>query len=158
MAGIGEPPLGQVIRKELGTLIKTTQFFGKFNEQVTELPQLKFGEAIRDMNRVAPNWVAFLSQLVLNDRSTWDSFQGRKSVDSTLLKRMIHITSIICNSRAALRSNFVPALLDIYLLGSGTKRRVIEVLSGLGICHSYHTANGWINRIAQHAKVRSVYN
>lgn len=46
-------------------------------------------------------------------------------------------------------------MLDIYLAGSGVKRRVVETLSGLGICHSYHTANRLLKKVASNAEVRS---
>ena len=41
------------------------------------------------------------------------------------------ITVIVCFIQAYNTSNFLPALLDIYLLDSRVKRRVLRVLSGL---------------------------
>ncbi|XTI93248.1 hypothetical protein V2W45_1250821, partial [Cenococcum geophilum] len=48
------------------------------------------------------------------------------------------ITSIVCYSRAKKRSSFLSLILDIYLIGSSIKRRVIETLLGLGIYYSYY--------------------
>jgi hypothetical protein len=58
-------------------------------------------------------------------------------------------------SQSKQKSSFFPGMLDIYLAGSGVKRRVVETLSGLGICHSYHTANRLLKKVASNAEVRS---
>ncbi len=39
-------------------------------------------------------------------------------------------------------------------MGSGVKRRVIETLSGLGLCHGYHTGNKLMHALSRQAKVR----
>jgi hypothetical protein len=43
--------------------------------------------------------------------------------------------------------------MDIYLIGSGVKRRVFETLSGFGVCHSYKQANRIMGTIAEDAEV-----
>ena len=63
------------------------------------------------------------------------------------------ITSMICLSQARNQSNFFATIIDIYLIGSGVKRRVIEMLSGLGICHSYWKANRALHDVADAARV-----
>jgi hypothetical protein len=42
----------------------------------------------------------------------------------------------------------------VYLIGSGVHRRVVEMLHGFGICHSYHHANSLMDKAAAHASVR----
>ena len=42
--------------------------------------------------------------------------------------------------------------MGVYLLGSGVKRRVLEVLAGLGVCDGYKYANRLLTEIAQDAK------
>jgi hypothetical protein len=64
------------------------------------------------------------------------------------------ITSMVCSAQARNRSNFFSSIMDLYLMGSGVKRRVIETLSGLGICHSYSKANAVLTRVSEAAKVR----
>ncbi|XTI87265.1 hypothetical protein V2W45_1203088, partial [Cenococcum geophilum] len=59
------------------------------------------------------------------------------------------ITSIIYSSRAKKWSNFFTSLVDIYLIGSGVKRRVFKTLSGFRLCYSYYSANRIINSIAK---------
>jgi hypothetical protein len=39
-------------------------------------------------------------------------------------------------------------MLGLYMLGSGVKRRVINVLAGLGICDSYMPLNELYGRVA----------
>jgi len=56
-------------------------------------------------------------------------------------------------THAKIQLNFLPLILDIYLLRLGVKRRVIESLSGLGICHSYKDINRQIKAIAESVKV-----
>ncbi len=54
------------------------------------------------------------------------------------LRRMIFIiTSIICYSRVKRRSIYLSTMFDAYLIGSGVKRQVIEILAGFGLCYSY---------------------
>jgi hypothetical protein len=67
-------------------------------------------------------------------------------------QRVYLITAIICRCRARGTANFLPKTLGIYLHGSGVKRRVIEVLAGLGICDSYQPINQMISNIAEYAK------
>ena len=54
-------------------------------------------------------------------------------------RRLLMITSIVCHSQAKKTSNLIPSLRELGT--TGVKRRVIEVLSGLGICHSYKRGN-----------------
>ena len=56
-------------------------------------------------------------------------------------------------SQARNQSNFFATIMDIYLIGSGVKRRVIETLSGLGICHSYCKANKVLHDVADTTRV-----
>ena len=43
-------------------------------------------------------------------------------------------------------------MMRVYLLGSGVKRRVLEVLAGLGLCDSYKYTNRLLTEIADNAK------
>ena len=76
------------------------------------------------------------------------------SPSKAVSRHLYTITSIVCHSQAVKKSNFLVSALALYLVGSGTKRRVVETLSGLGICHSYHQANRMMNRIARESEVR----
>ena len=71
---------------------------------------------------------------------------------------MYFITSVIYYSRVKKRLNLLPLILDMYLLGSSVKRRVIETLLGLRICHSYMTANRLILKVLEHVKASKIFN
>ncbi|XTI84380.1 hypothetical protein V2W45_1226024, partial [Cenococcum geophilum] len=70
-----------------------------------------------------------------------------------LVRRAYTITSIIYSSRAKKRSNFFTLLIDIYLIGSGVKRRVFKTLSGFRLYYSYYLVNYIINSIAKEVEV-----
>ena len=69
------------------------------------------------------------------------------------MRRAYAITSMIYFSRAKKRSNFFSSVVDIYLIGSGVKRRVFKTLACFRLCHGYHSANRTMGSIAEEAKV-----
>lgn len=144
------PPILSTLTGEFDRLISTPSF-GQFDHTM-DLDRLDFNQAFQSMQDIAPTWHALLIRLLSNQRSHWDSYSATPDID-TLAKRLFMITSLVSHSRAKKQSNFLCSILDMYLLGSGVKRRVIETLSGLGICHSYHQANRLIRDIANNAKV-----
>lgn len=89
-----------------------------------------------------------------NQRSHYKNYVPFK--DSTILKRLFMVTSIACFSRKKNPVNFFPVLLGVYMLGTGTKRRVLEILAGLGRCPSYTYFNT-MNRNRNEFKVAN-YN
>jgi hypothetical protein len=70
-------------------------------------------------------------------------------------RRLFTITCMVCFSRARKSSNALASCLDVYLVGSGVPRRVIETLAGLGLCHSYFFGNELMNNVAKYAEVRN---
>jgi hypothetical protein len=145
----------KALAQELDALVTECSYFGRFSGDemgLEQLEQIDFKEAFRTIQGYAPMWSALLLRLLRNQRGHRASYTT-SSDDETLPKRLFTITSIVCHSRAKLQSNFLSSLLDIYLLGCGTKRRVVETLSGLGLCHSYKQANRLIGRLAKECKV-----
>jgi hypothetical protein len=135
---------------ELRALINTSSF-GQF-DHTTDLETLDFDLAFETLQSIAPQWHSLLTSLLQNQRAHRDSYTAISNLQGTA-KRAFVVTSIICHSQAPKRSNILASIMDIYLVGSGTKRRVLETLSGLGLCHSYHTANRLMKSIAEYAKV-----
>ncbi len=133
-----------------------TPFLGQF-DHTTNVDTIDFHLAFQDIKATAPVWHKLLTELLRNQRSHWSSYNAC-SDKQVLSKRVYFITSVICHSRAKKRSNLLPSILDMYLLGSGVKRRVIETLSGLGICHSYMTANRLISKVSENAKASKIFN
>jgi hypothetical protein len=162
LAAVDSPSIQQVLAgsttsalllTEFGNLIRT-RYFGKF-ESTEDLESIDFTAAFQAVQDYAPTWHRILIGLLRNRRANWSSYSAMPQ-DSTLQKRLYMVTSIVCHSHAKKQSNFLPSVLDMYLLGSGVKRRVVESLSGLGICHSYMEANRRVKAVADRAKVRSL--
>ena len=142
---------------ELDRLIREP-YFATFN-RASKLEDLDFTVAFRTVQDVAPAWHAILMRMLGNQRAHRASYRSQKAggqkaeSQDALVRRAYAITSMICFSRAKKRSNFFPSLVDIYLIGSGVKRRVFETLSGFGLCHGYHSANRIMDSIAEEAEV-----
>ncbi len=109
---------------------------------------------VKIIEKTAPTWHTMLLQLIGNQRAHRSSYIANTESSAIMLsKRLFAITSMICHSRAKQRSNVLSSMLAIYLVGSGVKRRVIEVLSGLGVCYSYYQANRLVRNIAKDSAV-----
>jgi hypothetical protein len=66
--------------------------------------------------------------------------------------RAVMLCSVICFTRTAKTSNFIPSSLGLYLQGSGVKRRVLSTMAGLGLCISYNTIARNMEQINEAAK------
>jgi hypothetical protein len=138
--------------KELGSL-QATPLFGRFSSRV-EVKDIDFAGAFADIRRVAPKWHRLITRLMRNKRSAYSSYQAR-DVHDVLGRRVFAVTSMVLHSRAKKQSNFLASSLDLYFLGTSVHRKVIEVLAGFGLCHTYHTANKLMNELASRAEVRT---
>lgn len=136
---------------ELDVLI-TQSPFSKFTVEFT-LESLDYRHGADRIQVVAPTWYYLLRRLLSNRRSHRPSYIARDK-HQNVAQRIFAVTSIVCFSRAQQTSNTLSSCLDLYLVGSGVHRRVIETLHGFGICHSYHHANTLIKDVAEHASVR----
>jgi hypothetical protein len=105
----------------------------------------------------APTWYALLKRLLRNRRHHRATYGAPHNQDY-INRRLFAITSMVCFSRAQHTSNAFPSCLDVYLRGAGVPRHVVEMLNGLGICHSYHHANSLMAKVAAHASVRDSLN
>ena len=143
--------LGSTITDELSALIQKP-YFNRF-DHVKPIDDIDFSEAVQIMEETAPQWCLLLKQLLSNTRAHRASYPTTTSMDEALSKRLFTITCIIYHSRAKRQSNFLATTLAAYLMSSGTKRRVIETLAGLGICHGYQQTNRLMNDIAQESLV-----
>jgi hypothetical protein len=143
-------PTVTTIREELRALIQTP-YYGQF-DHISVLERLNFNNAFQTVEAVAPVWHKLLLTLMSNQRVNRKKNYPKPNIER-MSRQIFTITSIICSSQASKNSNFFPSLVDIYLVGSGVKRRVIETLSGFGICHSYKTASSALTKIAESARV-----
>lgn len=149
-AGVIPSSAVEQLEHELDQLIPRP-YFGRF-DSTTNLETIDFDEAFRIIKVNAPYWHSILMPLISNQRSHRQSYNANsESSEAFLSKRLYAITSMVLHSRAKIRSNFLAAMLGSYLVGSGTKRRVIETFAGLGITHGYHQANRNMNDTADNA-------
>ena len=138
--------------KELDRLVEHDPF-GKFTYEMS-LESLNCDDTISVIRKEAPHWYRFLRTLCVNRRA------GRKSYHQAKRDRAAHmiftVTSIVCSARQKKNSTAFSTCMDLYLQGSGVHRRVIETLSGLGLCHSYKSGLHSMDKLAEHAKVSTL--
>jgi len=126
--------------------VTTKPYFGRF-DHTAQIDNIYFDTAFRSIRETAPTWHTILVQLLSNSRAHQPSYSFSRTQD--LYRRSFTITSIACDSRAKIRSNYLSSILDAYLIGPGVKRRVVETLSGLGLCVR---GNRQMKTIADHEK------
>jgi len=116
-----------------------------------DLDKIDFSKAVDVIKRFAPTWFNILRSALQNQRAHRSSYhQGKADI---VALRILTITYIACFSIAKKTSSFFPSAVGLYLTTSGTKRRAIETLSGLGICHSYHQNLLNLGKKAEQAEV-----
>ena len=124
---------------ELDRLIQEL-YFNIFNK-TSNIEELDFKVAFRTIQDIALIWYATLLQLLSNQRAYRVSYLagGQKAGAQDILVKWVYtITSIIYTSRAKKRSNFFILLVDIYLIGSGVKRRVFKTPSGFRLYYKQY--------------------
>jgi hypothetical protein len=138
--------------RELNGLIHRP-FFNKFKEE--DRPEdVQYAGAYMELERSAPIWCGFLMQILQHSRAHQASYYQRKDL-APIQQKAYLITSVICRARASITSNYLSKTLGLYMISSGVKRRVINVLAGLGICDSYKPLNELYDRIADKGEVSS---
>ena len=136
-------------RRELASLENTT-LFNKW-KNASEINQLDLSCAFRDLERLAPVLLQLLKLLLfLSVSGKISQFVSFESIEG----RFVLIFSILCFTRRRNTCNNIPRLLGLYFQSMGVKRRVLQVLAGLGICESYHTINYLNNGIIAEATTR----
>jgi len=138
------------MEREMDSLIGKTHF-GTF-KPTDQLDMIDFQEAFKTIQTTAPMWHKLSTNFLSNARAHRKGYAVQHQTNE-IPKRLFTITSIICHSRAKRRSNYFASLLDAYFIGSGVKRRVIDTLSGLGLCHTYVQCNRLMAEIAKNEKV-----
>jgi hypothetical protein len=129
------------------------KYFQAFDEDI-DLDNLNFNDAYDSVLTVAPIWHKLITSLMKNTRADRPYYQKHlESQEKWYSKYLFSVTSIICHSRSKQNSNFFTRGIAIYLHGLGTKRRALEMLSGLGICASYRETLELFHRIRDKAKV-----
>ena len=139
--------LGERINTELRSLVGQ-RWFG-LHKPADSIEDMDLSGAYVFMKENAPIWTGFVTQLLMNERAHWASYESQHVSHNGLA---YFITAIILRSRARKRSNYLSRLLGLYMTSSGTKRRVVSVLSGLGVCDSYKVLNRVLGKVVDRAK------
>lgn len=105
----------------------------------------------------APTWHGLLSEVMLPRRANWDSYNrdpARKDELSIHVSKLIYVVLAIMTKAAARNTgNFLPNLVGRFLLASGAKRDVIEVVHGMGLADSYSSLISQNRDMSMQAKV-----
>jgi hypothetical protein len=124
-------------------------FFDKSDGKSTTIQDINLPVIMEQLRTTTPNWLRLLESLLRNRRSTWGSYAASGALDERLA---YVVTALICHTRARDASNWFSKTFGVYLHGSGVKRRVIDVISGLGLCDSYKYINSVVTQIAQEVR------
>ena len=134
------------LMNELDALVEQP-LFGECTH--SNMEGMDFAASRDEMVEVAPRWTDLLDRIMANRRSGWESYSGSSTVRSG---HAYLVSAVVLRSRSRRRSNYLSKNLGFYLLSSGTKRRVINVLNGLGLCDSYKIINNDASEIASKAQ------
>lgn len=136
------------LTSELDSLVGQP-FFDKFDGKSTTVQDIDLPIIMEQLRTITPSWFRLLDYLLHNRRSSWASYSASVALDERLA---YVVTALVCHTRARDSSNWFSKVFGVYLHGSGVKRRVIDVISGLGLCGSYNNINEVITQIAQAAR------
>ena len=108
-------------------------------------------------------WSAILRAAFAPKRSNRPSYNSEpKSNLTTIEKNRLRkqrgqaflVMSVLCHARARETSNWLSKYLGVYLVSSGTKRRVVDMLSSFGVVPTWSTIHSETGNIAEAQKVR----
>src|SRR5439155_20478430 len=113
----------------------------------SNVDDINFASVVAKMEQTSPLLYGLLKGLM----EPIDQREPKGSRISTP-QRAIFIASILAFSRAPRLSNKFPRKLGLYLHGMGVKRRVLQVIAGLGACEKYPTILIHADKLAERAK------
>lgn len=138
------------IKIELLALIEQQPVFGRYVPGAS-IESIDFQQTFQTIRDSAPAWHHLITSLLYNTRAHRESYPAQ--VARGLPQQVFIITAFVCHAQSKKSSSFFQTLLSVYLHGSGVKRRVLDTLHGLGICHSYNTINRRMEKVATEARV-----
>ena len=138
------------IKMELENLIGRP-YFGVYDDHTT-VEDVDFAVAFGTIKEEAPTWCALLLAILPNSRAHRDSYPSDVQI-GRIEKLVYTITSMVLHSRGRDRSNFFCKMMDRHYVNTGAKRRLIETMSGFGICESYTAVNRLPDGVAEQQKL-----
>ncbi|KAK3360853.1 hypothetical protein B0T24DRAFT_586254 [Lasiosphaeria ovina] len=148
-AGDEQLPTSMQIREEMKTLVSEPPF-GDFEPEIdwqeavpTTVAELRNPRWVLErltrpwptLVTKAPSMVAFFSQVLQSQ--VWLNAVPNNTVDANNSAQICLLSSLLMRGYARNTSTYFRQVLGLYMLASGTPRRVIDTLSQLGIICSY---------------------
>jgi hypothetical protein len=130
------PPPSNIYIKELAAL-EATPYFGPYNQSL-EFDALNLSNIHHDIQRLALRLLSLLQNLAA---PIWQRTNQADRQNELLQGRFVILFSILCFTRRRNTCSNLPKLFGLYFQSMGVKRRVLQVLAGMGICETYQTIN-----------------
>jgi len=102
-------------------------------------------EVHTELRILAPQLLDLMEKLLAPAREGRIDQESRQ--EESLYGHYILVFSIICFTRRRNTCDNIQKLLGLYFQSMGTKRRVQQTLSGLGVCEGYQMTLRWWNAI-----------
>jgi hypothetical protein len=138
-----------MLRKEFKRLTGTPGFdvYDPTAPADTLLPASTSLKSIKDFALI---WYHVLSDLLTPERGREPGRKRQKI--RPLQRKLLAITAIVCNTRRPRKASYFQQSFGVHLLSTGVKKRVLEVLNGMGICASYQVSNEAYSKVAEAQK------
>ena len=138
-----------MLRKEFKRLTGKPGF-GAYDPTASVDTLSRASTSLKSIKEFAPIWYHILGDLLTPERG---KEPGRKRQRIRPLQRkLLAMTAIGCNTRRPRKASYFQQSLGVHLLSSGVKKRVVEVLNGMGICASYQVSNEAYSKVAEAQK------
>jgi hypothetical protein len=138
-----------MLRKEFKCLIGRPGF-DVYDPTMPADTLLRASTILKSIQEFAPIWYHILSDLLTPERGREPGRKRQKT--RPLQRKLLAITAIVCNTRRPRKATCFQESFGVHLLSSGVKKRVLEVLSGMGICASYQVSNAAYSKVAEAQK------
>lgn len=138
-----------ILRKEFKCLTGKPGF-GVYDPTAPTDTLSRASTSLKSIKEFAPIWYHILSDLLTPERGKEPGRKRKKT--GPLQRKLLVMTAIACNTRRPRKASYFQQSLGVHLLSSGVKKRMVEVLNGMGICASYQVSNQAYSKVAEAQK------
>ncbi|KAF1809464.1 hypothetical protein P152DRAFT_516647 [Eremomyces bilateralis CBS 781.70] len=139
----------QPLLKELDGLTEY-KYFDTFDPDTAHEWDIDLEDVRKVIKTRAPEWYSCLDLVLRNCRS--QEPDQRETLSKGTIGQMYTMTAVACRSRKRNTSSVYAKKLGLYMISSGTKRRVVDTVAGLGLTDTYQSINEDISDMALKAK------
>jgi hypothetical protein len=130
------------------TALESTSTFGRYTRTL-EFNDIQIEKVYSELRSLAPKLLDLMENLFAPARKERRDQAPRQ--EESLYGHYMLVFSIICFTRRRNTCDNIPKLLGLYFQSMGTKRRVQQTLSGLGVSEAYQTITKLNDAIAADA-------